>query len=163
MKVFVDGASKGNPGLALICYWFFGKNGTNFSFCGEVGRKTSNVAEYTAVLFALQFLESNYERYMNDDNKITVISDSRLVVEQICGEYRTKEPTLKKYHDMVLETRDRLIKNRGVEIRIVWVDRQKNLAGHLIESWWKIRKKGEEKCLITYNPLDPANVDPMSL
>jgi ribonuclease HI len=90
-RIFVDGAARGNPGPAAIA--FVVEDGAER---GEViGNRTNNEAEYIAVYRALEFAD----RYLPDDpspgrKDIWIVSDSKLVVNQLNGEWKIKEPRL---------------------------------------------------------------------
>jgi len=59
-------------------------------FLGDV---TNNQAEYGAVLMALRWLYSSV--YNASETQVTFVLDSELVVKQILGIYRVKNPNLK--------------------------------------------------------------------
>lgn len=96
--IHTDGGSRGNPGPAAIgvtCTSAEGK--TIFEIFENIGHQTNNVAEYTAVIHALKYL---LEHDIQSD-KITFILDSELIVRQILGVYKIKEPHLKILHQSV--------------------------------------------------------------
>jgi len=84
-----DGGARGNPGPGAIGV-IIRKNGEIIKkyskFIGQ--RVTNNIAEYEALIKALE-LASKYT-----DTKITCILDSELVVKQLLGEYRVRNPKL---------------------------------------------------------------------
>jgi len=84
LEVFIDGASKGNPGPSgigvVICK--DGRPVKNIS--SFIGNTTNNVAEYTALIFALQ------EALMLKAESIEVNTDSQLLHHQIKGIYKIK-------------------------------------------------------------------------
>ena len=89
LEIWTDGASRGNPGPASVGIVFAGKGGT--ALCGyseTIGKATNNVAEYSAVLTALKFV--------NDwgIKRVTLNLDSELVARQLTGQYRVKSPDL---------------------------------------------------------------------
>jgi ribonuclease HI len=90
-----DGGSRGNPGKAAIGLIISRQDGTVVQQLGKtIGIATNNVAEYTALLMAWQnILEKTKEE---DRGEVTVKMDSELVVKQMTGEYRIKDPTLLK-------------------------------------------------------------------
>ena len=96
IEIFVDGASKGNPGPSGIGIVFFDSNKNVikklFKF---IGNATNNVAEYTALIYALQ--EALIDGYKN----IAVKSDSELITKQVRGEYKVKNENLKPYCEQV--------------------------------------------------------------
>lgn len=97
VRAFIDGASQGNPGPAGIGVAFF-KDGvtqpvaTLHKFIGET---TNNVAEYTALIYALQ------EALIRGFRVLKVCTDSELVAKQVTGAYKVREATLQPLHDQV--------------------------------------------------------------
>lgn len=92
----VDGASRGNPGLAAIGATLKDEKGnllTQISKC--LGRATNNQAEYRAVIAALE------EALRLGARQVKLYSDSQLVVRQVRGEYRVKKAELKPLHQQV--------------------------------------------------------------
>ena len=95
MKVVAscDGGARGNPGPAGIGVSIKGPRGEVLAEISEaIGHATNNVAEYTAVKRAL---ERAAELGATD---VEVVSDSKLLVEQLNGRYRVKNPTLQRLH-----------------------------------------------------------------
>ncbi len=86
----IDGASRGNPGPAAYGVVIKTARGTPIAaFSKILGRTTNNVAEYQALLAALEHvLEDGHAR-------LRVLSDSELLVRQIEGSYKVKSPDLK--------------------------------------------------------------------
>jgi len=78
---------------------------------------TNNVAEYTALVKALEWLLANN---FNSD-KIKIRSDSQLVVRQLSGEYKVKAKRLISLYRQAL-----LLKNKFKEVEIEWVPREQN-------------------------------------
>lgn len=95
MKVvaFCDGGARGNPGPAGIGVTIRSSRGDVLAEISEaIGHATNNVAEYTAALRALQRSSE-----LGAD-EVDVVSDSKLLVEQLSGRYRVKNPTLQRLH-----------------------------------------------------------------
>ena len=93
-KLFVDGASRNNPGPAGAGVYLL-KDGQEV--CKEgvfLGSKTNNEAEYLALLYGLFLLAQHY----HDGNVVSVISDSELLVKQLAGTYRVRKEELKPLH-----------------------------------------------------------------
>ncbi len=65
-------------------------------FCKALGSKTNNEAEYQAILFAIQIAKEAGVTHP------AFRGDSRLVVMQVLGEWRVKEPHLKALHRTVM-------------------------------------------------------------
>ncbi len=88
IDVYIDGASKGNPGPAgvgvIICQeGVVLKNISNY-----IGNTTNNFAEYTALIFALQ------EVLIIKADELNINTDSQLLCRQINGEYKVKSPNI---------------------------------------------------------------------
>ena len=96
-----DGASRGNPGAAS--YGFVikdGKSGTILHQEGKViGHATNNIAEYTAVLKGFEYIKNHYSH--KAPHKIKLVADSKLIVEQLSGRYKLKNPKLKILFDQI--------------------------------------------------------------
>jgi ribonuclease HI len=93
-KLFIDGAARNNPGPAGAGIYilkdseFFKKNGF------YLGSKTNNQAEYFALLIGLFLLKKE----LQPGDTIHIISDSQLLIRQMKGEYKVKNPELKTLH-----------------------------------------------------------------
>jgi ribonuclease HI len=89
-----DGGSRGNPGPAGIGVVVAAADGTPLVTLGRfIGNATNNVAEYTALIVALE------EARKLGAAKVVVRGDSELIIKQMRGEYRVKNPDLRKLHD----------------------------------------------------------------
>lgn len=90
--VYFDGASRGNPGHASAAAILkHGDNTTTYAqYIGD--NETNNVAEYTAFIMALELAITHGIKH------ITVFGDSQLVIRQLTGRYRVKNPTLIQLH-----------------------------------------------------------------
>ena len=84
-----DGGSRGNPGLGAIGV-IVRKDGKILSkYSAKIGEfVTNNVAEYEALIKALE-LASKHTK-----GELTCYLDSELVVKQLLGEYRVRNPKL---------------------------------------------------------------------
>lgn len=92
MKIYTDGASRGNPGPSACAY--ITEDGT-FGFM-DIGKATNNIAEYRAVIMALQFARD--QGY----SQVEIVSDSMLVVKQMNREYRINSQNIRElYLDIV--------------------------------------------------------------
>jgi len=81
---YIDGGARGNPGPAGAGVYFPGI----VSVAEYLGEQTNNFAEYTALVTALKFAVA-----MGCED-LEVFSDSELVVKQIRGEYKVKNPNI---------------------------------------------------------------------
>ena len=97
LEIFTDGASRGNPGPAAAGVVFRQKGGKNLcEHCEAIGRVTNNVAEYRAVVIALE----HCRRW--GVKRIHMFIDSELIVRQINGSYRVKSPDLRPLYQQVV-------------------------------------------------------------
>jgi len=94
VTVRVDGASRGNPGPAGIgAVVEFEDGRTPLELCSYIGETTNNVAEYRALLLALD------EAFkVAPSGRLTVYSDSELLVRQLNGRYKVKAEHLRPLH-----------------------------------------------------------------
>lgn len=102
LYIFVDGASRGNPGKSGI--GVFCKTAANKVVIKEgffTGAQTNNQAEYTALLYALFFLSQRLTPEQQGRYDIYVSSDSQLVVRQLNGEYKIKDASLAQLASLV--------------------------------------------------------------
>ncbi len=98
LKGFTDGAARGNPGEAGIGVILKDEQGAVlFSMGGYIGKTTNNMAEYTALIALVRELQ----RF--PCTKVVVHSDSELMVRQMRGEYKVKDPGLRRQHRRVKE------------------------------------------------------------
>lgn len=91
LTLFIDGASRNNPGLAGAGIYLLKDDKPIERYGFFLGIKTNNQAEYLALLLGLFFLQ----KHVHLDNKIRIVSDSELLVKQIAGVYRVKNQALK--------------------------------------------------------------------
>lgn len=85
---YIDGGSHGNPGPSGIGVVIEGATVGPIRISRPIGRQDSNVAEYVALMEALQCALSLKARQLH------VYSDSEVVVKQMIGEYRCRSPRL---------------------------------------------------------------------
>lgn len=95
--IYTDGASRGNPGLASVGAVIFDGDIVRAEIRKFLGERTNNWAEYEAVA---QALERAHELRLHIRN-IEVRMDSKLVAEQLSGNWKIKEPTLKEQYDKI--------------------------------------------------------------
>ena len=125
--IHTDGGSRGNPGPAAS--GFVVEVGDEIVCEGSkyLGKQTNNVAEYSAVVLALEWIISSLpKRYTL--LPITFYLDSELVVKQIKGIYKVKDLNLQKLHSKIQE----LIKQITVDITFLNVPREQNKKADLL-------------------------------
>ncbi len=121
MKLIIeaDGGSRGNPGPAA--YGCLVKDAqTNevlFKEGKTLGITTNNVAEYSGLIAALI---ASHE--IDPNAQIEVRMDSKLVVEQMSGNWKIKHENMK---GLVEKARNAFSQS---QVKYVWVPREDNLA-----------------------------------
>ena len=94
-EVYIDGASRGNPGPAGVGVVFMDPAGARH-FSKYLGETTNNVAEYLALVYALQeAMQAGYD-------VLTVKTDSELLARQVNGQYRVRDGQLRLFYDLAL-------------------------------------------------------------
>jgi ribonuclease HI len=89
-----DGGSRGNPGPAGVGVVIRAADGTPLLTLGRfIGRATNNVAEYKALIAALQ------EAKKLGAKNLQIRGDSELIIRQMRGEYRVKNADLRDLYD----------------------------------------------------------------
>jgi len=89
-----DGGSRGNPGPAGIGVVVTASDGTPLVTLGRfLGTATNNVAEYTALIVGLEQLSKLGATH------IVIRGDSELIIKQMRGEYRVKNPGLRPLYE----------------------------------------------------------------
>lgn len=96
-ELFFDGCSKGNPGLAgagAVIYNHLNKEiWCKSSFVGK--KETNNVAEYSGLILGL---EEAVKMEGGCIRNLLVKGDSKLVIEQMKGNYKVNSPNLLQYY-----------------------------------------------------------------
>ena len=144
LLIYCDGGSRGNPGKAASAF-VVTSNKQSLPHGGEkviykegkyLGIETNNVAEYSAVLMALDWIIKN--KVIEDisgacRNAITINLDSQLIERQINGFYKVKNETLKKLHSDVKEKLEKISKACNCVVNFQWNYRTDNkLADSLV-------------------------------
>src|SRR6202023_3746953 len=90
----IDGAARGNPGPAAYGLVSRRPDGTPLESLGKyIGRRTNNVAEYYALIAALDYAAANGIK------RLRVQRDSQLIVNQMKGLYKVKHADLRPLHE----------------------------------------------------------------
>lgn len=118
VRVYSDGAARGNPGPA-------GAGAVLVSPSGQVverlakylGVRTNNFAEYTALILGLQ------RAWELGVSEVEVFADSELMIRQLSGRYQVKSPSLKPLHEQA-----RTLLNQFDRVKLVHVPREMNAA-----------------------------------
>jgi ribonuclease HI len=89
LRIFTDGASRGNPGPAGLGVVIEDEAGMRLRGLHRwLGITTNNEAEYHALIEGLKAVAEW------KPDRLEVYLDSKLVVEQVTGRYRVKKPEL---------------------------------------------------------------------
>lgn len=116
LLIYIDGAARGNPGPAGLGIVVYDENKNKVKeYYKYVGETTNNVAEYNALIYALQ------EVHMLGSKDVVIHMDSELVYKQLKGEFRVKDKKMKSLFDQAIH----LINGLG-EIELKHIDRSLN-------------------------------------
>ena len=116
VTAYIDGASRGNPGPASAGVVFQDAAGQpikNLSI--RIGNTTNNVAEYSALIFALQ------EAVLMGVKELHIFTDSELLAKQFNGEYKIKEDTIRVLYSLVVH-----LKNGFKRLSVAHIPRERN-------------------------------------
>jgi ribonuclease HI len=118
VRIYTDGAGKRPDG-----------NGSGFAWVREDTRErhveripglSNNEAEYRGVISAIKLLPEGCQ--------VEVLSDSLLVVSQLGGEYRIRDPKLEK---LAAEVKT-IAEQKQLLLKVTWIPRGENQAGKLL-------------------------------
>ncbi|HZE96725.1 MAG TPA: ribonuclease HI [Planctomycetota bacterium] len=122
IEAYFDGLCEPNPG-GVATYGFVIKRdgkkideGHGLAGTPKTPQSTNNVAEYTGVIKALEWLVSH-----KNPGPIIVRGDSDLVIRQLKGEYKVKSPLLAPLH-----SRAKALAEEIPDLRFEWVQRERN-------------------------------------
>lgn len=95
LQIHIDGGARGNPGPAAIGVTITDSNGSILCETSQyIGIATSNVAEYKALIKALQIAKELQA------NTVKIHTDSQLVAKQLTGEWAVRDTKLIPLHKM---------------------------------------------------------------
>lgn len=148
--LYIDGASRGNPGEAGVGIVIKGHNGqTVKEIFKYIGVTTNNRAEYTALIEGLKAVKqfivhrspitNHDQRSTVHRSRLMVFTDSELLVRQLKGEYRVRESNLKALYQKVSALIKEFESQGGLGIEIRHISREDNkeadrLANKAIDS-----------------------------
>lgn len=120
LKIYCDGGSRSNPGPAAAAYVIV--DGVSIVSKGSkyLGKTTNNVAEYEAVILALQTLIK--ERLFRGISRVEFYLDSELVTKQLNGDYKVKNNTLRKLNAKIVD----LLQLFDSQVTFNYIRREKN-------------------------------------
>ena len=117
--IFTDGASRGNPGLSSTGFVIKTNGETIYTGGSFLGVATNNIAEYTAIIEALQKAQE-LSKDVGETN-INFRLDSKLAVEQLSGRYKIKHPNLK-----ILSSKVKILESLFLKVTYTHVPREQN-------------------------------------
>ena len=91
-EVYIDGASRGNPGESGIGVLVIRPDASREEIKEYIGRGTNNEAEYKALIKALAYLVAE------GTLAVKIHTDSQLVANQMNGLWKVKDPKLRILH-----------------------------------------------------------------
>jgi len=96
LAIYVDGASRGNPGPSGVGIVIEDGDGvTKVKISSYIGRATNNQAEYRALIVGLR------EAVRLEAEHVEIKSDSELLVKQVCGRYKIRNAMLRALFEEV--------------------------------------------------------------
>lgn len=99
LTIYTDGGSLNNPGKAASAYLIYSGKTLIHKDAKYLGIASNNVAEYTALILALEKVKEIQKS--NKINSITCIADSNLMVCQLTGIYKIKHPDMRRLAQQV--------------------------------------------------------------
>lgn len=151
MKLIIeaDGGSRGNPGVSGAgAVVIDASTGDILKQISEnVGIATNNVAEYSALIFAL---EAAFE--IDPESQVLVRMDSKLVVEQMSGRWKIKHPDMLSLGARV----QKLIAGKSVEF--VWIPREQNVLADELANKAMDGEPAVAAAAIEFNQVAPSSI-----
>jgi ribonuclease HI len=118
VRLFTDGAARGNPGPAGAGAVILNPAGHVMAKIGKfLGESTNNVAEYTGLILGLKRAKAMGIK------ELDVFSDSELLVRQLAGDYAVKADHLKPLHDEAKQ-----LLSAFAEVEVAHIPREENEA-----------------------------------
>lgn len=119
--VFTDGGSRGNPGPAALGVFIQTEDGKELASIGKrLGETTNNVAEYSAIVEAFNWLLDNKLKLAIEE--IHFYMDSQLAYSQLNGLYKIKNTQIREF---ILEIRQKEAE-LGIPIAYTHIPREQN-------------------------------------
>lgn len=123
ISVFTDGGARGNPGPAALGVYIEDESGQSLASIGKtLGETTNNIAEYSAILEAFNWLVTNKDKIAKDAT-IHFYMDSLLAYSQLSGLYKIKNQKLK---ELLFEIRSKE-KELALPVKFTHIRREYNL------------------------------------
>jgi ribonuclease HI len=98
ITAYTDGGARGNPGPAGYGVYIEDENGQTIAeLKGALAEATNNVAEYRGLIAALEWAVQHGQRTLR------IRADSLLLIKQMRGEFRVKNPGLQRLHEVACQ------------------------------------------------------------
>ncbi len=124
LHAHIDGGARGNPGPAAIGVVVHDDKGALLYEEGSyIGRATNNEAEYRALIKLLEVCATDPLIKGSGASVLRIACDSLLIVNQVLGEWKIKEPRLQELYNEVQQKKKLL---NGLTPRIRHVRREEN-------------------------------------
>ena len=139
IKIYTDGASRGNPGPGAIAYLIVDEKGALIAERAEfIGACTNNIAEYKALIAGLKAAE----KLAGEKSELTCVSDSQLMISQMKGEYKVKKGHLKALHDEAKALEKKFAKVAYVSVRRTdpVIQKADRMVNYVLDSMPRFRK-----------------------
>ncbi len=134
-----DGAARGNPGPAGIGVVVATEDGRVLEELGSgIGPATNNVAEYRAAIEGLRLAGERGAK------RVLLRSDSRLLIEQLAGRFKVKNPTLQRLHQEA-----RALMKVFDDVALEHVPREQNTEAD------RLANEGVDAWLAEHGPYEP--------
>jgi len=115
IDIYVDGSPGTKDSFGLVAMV-----NRSVIIVNRVNRATNNMLEYKAVWHALQRAPR--------DKECTIYSDSELIVNHLNEEYKCKKQDLITAKERIVQ----YIKQNDLDVKFVWIARDKNPAGKIL-------------------------------
>jgi len=117
LTAYIDGSCFGNPGESGYGVMLQDEQGGTLELLGRyIGKGTNNIAEYHGLLGAIELAAKYHAVFLK------VFSDSELLVKQMNGEYRIKQPHLIDLHQKICQA----LEDKNIDLDIHHISRNEN-------------------------------------
>lgn len=121
--IYTDGGSRGNPGYAAFGFVVYdGDKKLLYEHGKNIGIQTNNVAEYSAILEALRWVEQNLSVVSGQLSVVNFFMDSKLACEQLSGRWKIKNENIRGFYYEIKKMEEKL----GVKVTYAHVPREQN-------------------------------------
>jgi ribonuclease HI len=112
LRLYIDGATGGDPTQGAICYRLLDESGeVLLEHAQHIGDATSNEAEYRALMIGL----ATCQKYTRD--RIHCFTDSELMLKQVTESFRVTDPRLQQLAERVQRLVDQFRRVRFSHVR----------------------------------------------